>query len=191
MDFTAYIANLSADKRTLLYRSPWTSLAVFRNLPPLAQVYVMRLLFVPTPFPADYLDSWALRSATSTHQAALAALRGLDVLLEQRIKPVTTVGPHAAGFGAVAGGRAASAAAAPQQQVHRAVCVLHPDFRTQLQRVACCGSQLMRGDVPPAAAASAPSLEQLGEWATGQWEALQLYLLGAGRSPPALPPLLR
>ncbi|GIL88467.1 hypothetical protein Vretimale_15373 [Volvox reticuliferus] len=49
----------------------------------------------------------------------------------------------------------------------------------------------MRGDVPPAAAAATPSLEQLGEWATRQWEALQLFLLGAARAPPGLPALLR
>ncbi|GLC45934.1 hypothetical protein PLESTF_000714000 [Pleodorina starrii] len=180
MDFTAYISNLSADKRTLLYRSPWTSLAVFRNLPPLAQVYVMRLLFVPSPFPTDYLDSWSRRSAASSHKAALTALRGLDVLKEHTVSA-------GGGFGA-AGGRVA---VGQQQQQARAVWVLHPDFRTQLQRVVCSGSQLMRGDVPPAAAASAPSLERLGEWATAQWEALQLYLLGAARAPPGLPPLLR
>jgi hypothetical protein len=49
----------------------------------------------------------------------------------------------------------------------------------------------MRGDVPPAAAAAAPTLEQLGEWAARQWEALQLFLLGAARAPPGLPPLLK
>lgn len=51
MDFTAYIQTLSVGKRTLLYQSPWTSLAVFRNLPPLGQQYVMRLLFLSQPFP--------------------------------------------------------------------------------------------------------------------------------------------
>ena len=49
----------------------------------------------------------------------------------------------------------------------------------------------MRGDVPAAAASCCPSLEELGEWAVGQWEALQLYLLGSSRSPPQLPQLLR
>ena len=38
MDFAAYISGLPGPKRGALYRSPWTCLAVFRNLPPLAQV---------------------------------------------------------------------------------------------------------------------------------------------------------
>jgi transcription initiation factor TFIIH subunit 4 len=40
MDFAAYISGLPGPKRGALYRSPWTCLAVFRNLPPLAQVCV-------------------------------------------------------------------------------------------------------------------------------------------------------
>ncbi|GIL63092.1 hypothetical protein Vafri_17067 [Volvox africanus] len=197
MDFTAYISNLSADKRTLLYRSPWTSLAVFRNLPPLAQVYVMRLLFVPTPFPSDFMDSWARSSSASSHKAALTALKGLDVLKEYQCLPgQPQPGPGGgAGFGGVPpGSRTGGLVAAQQQQQPqppKMVGALHPDFRAQLQRVVCFGAHLMRGDVPPAAAAAAPPLEQLGEWATRQWEALQLFLLGAARAPPGLPPLLR
>ncbi|GLI70388.1 hypothetical protein VaNZ11_015169 [Volvox africanus] len=198
MDFTAYISNLSSDKRTLLYRSPWTSLAVFRNLPPLAQVYVMRLLFVPSPFPTDFLNSWARRSSASSHKAALTALKGLDVLKEHQClpgQPPPAPGGNA-GFGAVPpGSRVGGLAPASQQQQQpqppKVVWALHPDFRAQLQRVVCFGAHLMRGDVPAAAAVAAPSLEQLGEWATRQWEALQLFMLGAGRAPPGLPPLLR
>lgn len=49
----------------------------------------------------------------------------------------------------------------------------------------------MSGHVPEAAAAAAPSLDELAEWAAGQWEELQLYLLGSAKAPPAMPQLLR
>ncbi|KAG2428431.1 hypothetical protein HXX76_011551 [Chlamydomonas incerta] len=194
MDFAAYISGLPGPKRGALYRSPWTCLAVFRNLPPLAQVYVMRLLFVPAPFPADFVDSWAAKGAASGHRAALSALRGLDVLTE-----AAAPGAGAGGGGGAGAALAARAAARLQQRpsgggsgaAAAALWCLHPDFRAQLQKVVCSGSQLMRGDVPPAAACCCPSLEELGEWAVGQWEALQLYLLGSARSPPQLPQLLR
>lgn len=172
MDFTAYIANLPSGKRALLYRSPWTSLAVFRNLPPLAQAYVMRLLFLPGPFPMDYVDSWARKACASTHRAALTALKGLDVL--------------AAAEGPSWSGRQQQAAGGG-----RGLWVLQPDFKAQLQLVVCSGCHLMSGHVPEAAAAAAPSLDDLAEWAAGQWEELQLYLLGSAKAPPAMPQLLR
>ncbi|KAG2490638.1 hypothetical protein HYH03_011029 [Edaphochlamys debaryana] len=184
MDFTAYISGLTPDKRTRLYRSPWTCLAVFRNLPPLARAYVMRLLFLPGTFPADYVDSWCRPSAASAHKAALTALTGLDVLLA------------AGGGGGGEGGggwqpvppAGGGAGAVPTQKRSWG---LHQDFRAQLQTVVCSGALLMSGDVPQAAAAAAPSLDELGEWAAGQWEALQLFLLGGGTKPPQLPQILR
>lgn len=79
MDFTAYIANLPSGKRALLYRSPWTSLAVFRNLPPLAQAYVMRLLFLPGPFPmgGSGAPDWRrMRGVRTTHACSHARAGG-------------------------------------------------------------------------------------------------------------------
>ncbi|GFR52941.1 hypothetical protein Agub_g15603, partial [Astrephomene gubernaculifera] len=150
MDFTAYISGLSPDKRTLLYRSPWTSLAVFRNLPPLAQLYVMRLLFLPGPFPADYLDSWCRRSCTSAHRAALAALQGLDVLMlqqqqhqhqqqpggqgqgqqgGQQQKGWTTVAVGGGVGGGTAGGTAGGGSGTGGRVAGVPVWALHADFR--------------------------------------------------------------
>ncbi|KXZ52981.1 hypothetical protein GPECTOR_8g352 [Gonium pectorale] len=191
MDFTAYIAGLPAAKRALLYRSPWTSLAVFRNLPPLAQAYVMRLLFVPAPFPAEFVDSWCRPSAWGPHRSALEALRGLDVLVE--VDPAAAQAAlqqqqQQAGRPAGRGIKRPAGAGGPPG---RPLLALQPDFRDQLQRVVCEGSTLMGGDVPASAASATPSLEALSDWAGRQWEALQLYMLGATRKPPGLPQPLR
>jgi hypothetical protein len=47
------------------------------------------------------------------------------------------------------------------------------------------GGGLAYGAPPP------PSPSALAGWAAGQWEALQLYLLGTARGPPSLPRALR
>lgn len=50
LDLLAYFEGLDTKRRADLYSSPWICLAVFRNLPPLARTYIMRLLYVAEPF---------------------------------------------------------------------------------------------------------------------------------------------
>lgn len=49
ISITSYIVGLSPDIRSQLYSSEWTCQALFRALPPLAQQYVLRLLYVDRP----------------------------------------------------------------------------------------------------------------------------------------------
>lgn len=51
MNISTYIATLDSDVRSQLYTSPWTCQALFRALAPLAQQYVIRLLYVDQPVP--------------------------------------------------------------------------------------------------------------------------------------------
>jgi hypothetical protein len=47
--FQSFIVALPAETRSVLYQSTWTCQALFRALGPLAQQYVLRLLYVNTP----------------------------------------------------------------------------------------------------------------------------------------------
>ena len=49
MDFVSYLEGLAPAAVGQLYDSPWTCRAVVRNIPPLAQAYVLRLLFLDEP----------------------------------------------------------------------------------------------------------------------------------------------
>lgn len=50
LDLLAYFEDLDPQRRSELYHSPWTCLAVFRNLPPLPRTYIMRILYLDGPF---------------------------------------------------------------------------------------------------------------------------------------------
>lgn len=49
MDLNSYLEELSKEQLVSLYDSYWTCQAVLRSLPPLAQQYVLRLLFIDQP----------------------------------------------------------------------------------------------------------------------------------------------
>jgi hypothetical protein len=47
LNLTSYVSTLPPATRSELYASPWTCQAIFRELAPLAQQYVLRLLYAP------------------------------------------------------------------------------------------------------------------------------------------------
>lgn len=49
INISSYIASLDETVRSELYASPWTCQALFRALAPLAQQYIVRLLYVEKP----------------------------------------------------------------------------------------------------------------------------------------------
>lgn len=49
LDLASYIAALPPDVKHEVFSSPWTSQALFRALAPLAQQYILRLLYIDTP----------------------------------------------------------------------------------------------------------------------------------------------
>lgn len=56
---TEYLLTLSAAKLQKLYNHPANCLAIFRDLPYLARIYVLRILFVDQIIPESSVDTWS------------------------------------------------------------------------------------------------------------------------------------
>lgn len=80
MDFSQYLITLPADQLTRLYDSPWTCQAVLRSLPPLSQHFILRLLFIPSPVPADWITASVQADAERERDRSLQLLSQLHVL---------------------------------------------------------------------------------------------------------------
>ena len=80
MDFNAYLTTLPPEQLTSLYDSPWTCQAVLRSLPPLAQHYVLQLLFLEQPIPASWLTSIVHEHKAKHSQHQIQLLSKLNVL---------------------------------------------------------------------------------------------------------------
>ena len=63
-NLTDYLRGLGNDHGWNVYQHPATCLAVFRELPKLAQQFVMRLLFVEQPIPNAVVMSWVIKSSS-------------------------------------------------------------------------------------------------------------------------------
>jgi len=80
-----YLKTLPSDALDQLYNTPATCLAVFRELPALAQQLVMRLLHVSQPVPQAVVCSWV------THQYAKESARSQETLTSLRLWYVTAM----------------------------------------------------------------------------------------------------
>lgn len=58
-----YILTLPTKQIEELYTHPAACLAVFRDLPDLAQHFVMRLLFIESPVPQAVVAAWVTKQA--------------------------------------------------------------------------------------------------------------------------------
>lgn len=87
-----YIVDYSSEHPNLLpslYKSPHAAKAIFRALPPLARLYVSRLLYIPSDEPYPTLDIFksALRRrqrARDRHDAAVRTLKAFQILTESK-----------------------------------------------------------------------------------------------------------
>uniref|UniRef100_T1IVL1 General transcription factor IIH subunit 4 n=1 Tax=Strigamia maritima TaxID=126957 RepID=T1IVL1_STRMM len=77
-----YLKTLSPAVLDKLYNHPATSLAVFRELPELAQQYIVRLLFVEQPITQAVVTSWVNPQYYKEHQASVQALKNLQLWSE-------------------------------------------------------------------------------------------------------------
>jgi transcription initiation factor TFIIH subunit 4 len=57
-DLHSYLKTLPAAVLDRLYNHPATCLAVFRELPELSRIYIMRILFVDQSVPKAIMGSW-------------------------------------------------------------------------------------------------------------------------------------
>ena len=56
---TEYLLTLDAEKLHRLYGHPANCLAIFRDLPYLARLYVLRILFVDQIIPESSIKTWS------------------------------------------------------------------------------------------------------------------------------------
>lgn len=75
---TEYLLSLSAVKLQKLYCHPANCLAIFRDLPYLARIYVLRILFVDQIIPESSIDTWS--KCPKEHLEACNALKDLGIV---------------------------------------------------------------------------------------------------------------
>lgn len=75
---TEYLLTLSAANLQRLYSYPANCLAIFRDLPYLARLYVLRILFVDQIIPESSINTWSKNS--KEHEAACDALKNLKIV---------------------------------------------------------------------------------------------------------------
>ncbi|KAL2619942.1 hypothetical protein R1flu_000147 [Riccia fluitans] len=146
-NFMEMVAALPAAKLDDLYESPWTCQAVVRSLPPLAKQYVLRLLFVEAAVSSKSMQDWALTDALNKHRVAIDKLEQLRVLID--------------------------ASERKKGDSYK----LNPKLQKQLQEVLRTGGGVPREALPASFAARVPSLADLDNYATKQWEAVLLQLV--------------
>eukprot|EP00879_Flechtneria_rotunda_P018775 GHRR01019708.1.p1 GENE.GHRR01019708.1~~GHRR01019708.1.p1 ORF type:complete len:102 (+),score=30.93 GHRR01019708.1:298-603(+) len=81
LDLATYISALPEQIKREVFSSPWTSQALFRALAPLAQQYILRLLYIDDPIPKDAVWLWVQPKAEKAHQSAVTQLERLSVLI--------------------------------------------------------------------------------------------------------------
>uniref|UniRef100_A0A1B6C308 General transcription factor IIH subunit 4 n=3 Tax=Clastoptera arizonana TaxID=38151 RepID=A0A1B6C308_9HEMI len=80
-----YLKTLSASTLERLYNHPTTCLAIYRELPPIAKHYVIRLLYVEQPVPQAVIASWVSQAFSKDHNAVTQILSELKVWQEANI----------------------------------------------------------------------------------------------------------
>ncbi|KAG9333509.1 hypothetical protein JZ751_011436 [Albula glossodonta] len=81
-----YLRELSPDVLDRLYNHPATCLAVFRELPPLAKNYVMRMLFLDQPLPQAAVALWVKKDSQKAHDECVSVLMGLRMWHSQQLQ---------------------------------------------------------------------------------------------------------
>ncbi|CAM6085516.1 unnamed protein product [Calypogeia fissa] len=148
-NFMDMVAALPAAKLDDLYDSPWTCQAVVRSLPPLSKQYVLRLLYVEAPLSSKSMQDWALTDALTKHKVAIDKLEHLRVVIEST------------------------------ERKKEVTYKLNPKLQKQLREVLRTGGGVPRESMPASFAARVPSLADLENYATNQWEAVLLQLVSS------------
>ncbi|XP_052325278.1 general transcription factor IIH subunit 4 isoform X1 [Oncorhynchus keta] len=81
-----YLKELSPEILDRLYNHPATCLAVYRELPPLAKNYVMRMLFLDQPLPQAAVALWVKKDSEKDHDQCVAVLSGLRLWHSQQLQ---------------------------------------------------------------------------------------------------------
>lgn len=81
-DLRDYLKTLSPLTLDRLYDHPATCLSVFRELPELSRLYIMRLLFVEQPIPQAVVNAWAQPNIIKEHTQNTHILEELNLFKE-------------------------------------------------------------------------------------------------------------
>ena len=82
-DLTNYISSLPKTIIEKIFVHPTTCLAVFRELPELAKIFVIRLLLLNQEVPQDTVNSWVNLKFKESTQEATTILTNLGVLQDK------------------------------------------------------------------------------------------------------------
>jgi len=144
-----------------LYGDIWIVKAVVRSLPPLAQQYAMRLLFMTDPVSRREIDSWVNQQdddSIQAHKEALAQLCALRIL--------------------VTPGEETAYEAAKNDRPIEGDLALHPIPQAQLR-------QAILSQVPsPSKLSIDQQIEHLEAHGQTRWDAILAFLVSASNSPP-------
>lgn len=146
-DFMGMVANLPAAKVDTLYESHWTCQAVFRSLPPLAKMYVLRLLYLEVAVVGKLMEEWILPDYHAKHRVAMDRLEQLRVLL------LASEGKRDPSY------------------------KLNPKFQKQLRQALTSGGGPPREPLSSNIAVRLPSAAELDSYAMKQWEGVLLQLV--------------
>uniref|UniRef100_A0A1A8JPX5 General transcription factor IIH subunit 4 n=2 Tax=Nothobranchius TaxID=28779 RepID=A0A1A8JPX5_NOTKU len=81
-----YMKELSPDVLDRLFNHPATCLAVYRELPKLAQNYVIRMLFLDQPLPQAAVALWMKKEGQRDHDECVSVLTGLRLWHSQQLQ---------------------------------------------------------------------------------------------------------
>uniref|UniRef100_A0A8C6MCX6 General transcription factor IIH subunit 4 n=1 Tax=Nothobranchius furzeri TaxID=105023 RepID=A0A8C6MCX6_NOTFU len=81
-----YMKELSPDVLDRLFNHPATCLAVYRELPKLAQNYVIRMLFLDQPLPQAAVALWMKKDGQRDHDECVSVLTGLRLWHSQQLQ---------------------------------------------------------------------------------------------------------
>lgn len=143
------VANLPAAKLDSLYSSHWTCQAVFRSLPSLAKMYVLRLLYLEAAVGSKLMEEWILPEYQSKHKLAMDRLEQLRVVL-----------------------------LAPERNRDSGY-KLNPSFQKQLCQALTSGGGPPREPLSSSIAVRVPSPADLDSYAMKQWEGVLLQLVSS------------
>ncbi|RWS25880.1 General transcription factor IIH subunit 4-like protein, partial [Leptotrombidium deliense] len=78
-NFREYLSKMNGLTLDKLYGEPAICLAAFRELPPLAKHYIMRLLYVEQPIPKAVINSWVTQSSLKEHNDTIDIMKQLRI----------------------------------------------------------------------------------------------------------------
>eukprot|EP00744_Colponema_vietnamica_P021476 GILI01030698.1.p1 GENE.GILI01030698.1~~GILI01030698.1.p1 ORF type:complete len:445 (-),score=89.02 GILI01030698.1:57-1391(-) len=154
-DVFKYISTLTPISIDRLYEDAASCQAVFRSLPPVAQQYVLRLLYLDQPFAVKVLLPWVRQDAQSLLQQrqALHKMVGLRIILQAEN---SGTGPDA-------------------------TFKINPVFQHQLRHIIAQGPLKY---LPVAKKdKNQPSIQDLDDYAKDSWETVLHYMVGSTSVP--------